>query len=334
MAWEKLGSASGGGTTPATSWKELGRATLSSDGDSLDVGSITAKDNLMIISYVKETSGSLHASLRFNNDSGSNYAHRSSTNGGSDWTSTSQDKLRHGAGTSNTRQFNVSTIINKSDQEKLVHTSMAYTQDGTLYREETVGKWANSSAQINDVELLNTQSGSFDSGSEIIVMGFDNDEADEGTNFWQELSSTTLTANNSGTLTIPQFTPKKYMWIEYYINGSTDSQWRVGTGGSIDSGSNQYDNRYASNGSSDSTLQYTSFLQHNGVVGGNVFMINKSDEKKLMIQHEGGADSTPANRREDVGQWNNTSGQIDILAYTKSNVTYYPTTQIKVYGAD
>ena len=102
----------------------------------------------------------------------------------------------------------------------------------------------------------------FNTNSEIVVLGADNDEADSGTNFWQELSSTVLTATHSGALTIPQFTPKKYMWISYYIKASTDCVWQVGTGGSIDSGSIQYNNRYSSNGPGDSTLSYNSFLQN------------------------------------------------------------------------
>ena len=209
-------------TPPNTSWKELGRATLSSDGDSIDVGSITAKDNIMLLSYVHEDSGSLHPSLRFNNDSNTNYVHRSQTNGNADWTSHTQNKLRYGAGTSNTWQFNVAQIANVADREKLMTSQMAYTQDGTLYREETVGKWANTSSQINDVELINSQSGDFDSGSEVVVLGCDNDEADSGTNFWQELASVELSsANNeidSGT-----FTAKKYLWLEIFTTGGSVS---------------------------------------------------------------------------------------------------------------
>ena len=51
MVWERLGSASVGGTPPATSWKELGRQTLSSSGDVMTSGTITAKDNMMILYY-------------------------------------------------------------------------------------------------------------------------------------------------------------------------------------------------------------------------------------------------------------------------------------------
>ena len=49
MAWEKLGTASVGGSVANTSWKELGRQTLSSSGDVMTTGTITAKDNLMIL---------------------------------------------------------------------------------------------------------------------------------------------------------------------------------------------------------------------------------------------------------------------------------------------
>ena len=344
MAWEKLGSTSVGGSSDPVnnSWKELGRTTLGSAGDDITVSSFTAKDNLMILCSTIST-GNIDGALRFNTDTGSNYAIRRSENGGSDATGTSQAKLildrGHAAYPNNT--FSVSNMNNISAQEKLVigHSIAGVNGTGTAPdRTEMTGKWTNTSSQVTSVTCNNSDSGSWDTGSEVVVLGCDNDEADSGTNFWQELSSTVLTATHSGALTIPQFTTKKYLMIRYYINASTDCIWRVGTGGSIDSGTNQYYSRYSSNGASDSTLSYTSFLQHNPIIQGEVFIINKSDKEKLMIQHEVGQNTAGAgnipNRREDVGKWINTSGQIDTLQYDKSGVSFYAGTTIKVYGAD
>ena len=352
MAWEKLGSTTvGGASTPVNnSWKEIGRTTLSSAGDDITVSSLTAKDNLMILCSTIST-GNIDGALRFNTDTGTNYSIRRSENGGSDVTSntTNQTKLllnRGHVAYPNTT-FSVSDMNNISAQEKLVigHSIAGVNGTGTAPdRTEMVGKWANTSAQVTSVTCNNSDSGSWDTGSEVVVLGCDNDEADSGTNFWQELASTVLTATHSGALTIPQFTTKKYLMIRYYINASTDCTWKVGTGGSIDSGANQYYSRYSNNGGGDSTLSYTSFLQHNPIVQGEVFIINKSDKEKLMIQHEvgqnqgsgaggSGAGNVP-NRREDVGKWANTSGQIDTLQYNKSGVSFYAGTTIKVYGAD
>lgn len=348
MAWEKLGTASVGGTAIANnSWKEIGRATVSS-GDTLDTSTFTAKDNMMILCYTVG-SGTVHPKLHFNNDTGSNYAFRYSGNGGTDSTSTSQDYFRIQGGISGSpTQFSVSNVVNVSSQEKLIESSLVSNQNtgagNAPSREENVGKWANTSAQINRVDCDNGQSGDYASGTELVVLGFDNDEADSGSNFWQELSSTTLTATQSGALTIPQFTTKKYLMINYYINASTDCKWKVGTGGSIDTGSN-YANRYSNNGASDSTItSYSALLQHNPIVQGEVFIINKSDKEKLIIQHEigqnqgsgagGSGAGNVSNRGEFVGKWTNTSGQIDTLQYTKSGVSFYAGTTIKVYGAD
>ena len=330
---------------PQTSWKELKRVTLSSAGTTIDTGTFTAKDNMMILSYDlgNTSTPSTNGARQFNGDDDDNYSSRHRANQGGSNTATSDDTIQDSD--QGTPSFDVQQFANIAGQEKLVigHQVIQNAAGaGTApSRVENVGKWANTSNAVTSYQMKSDQN--FNTNSEIVVLGADNDEADSGTNFWQELSSTVLTATHSGALTIPQFTTKKYLMITYYINASTDCTWKVGTGGSIDSGNN-YHNRYSSNGAGDSTLQYTSFLQHNPIVNGTVFIINKSDQEKLMIQHEtgqnqgsgaggSGAGNAP-NRREDVGKWANTSGQIDTLQYDKSNVSFYAGTFIKVYGAD
>ena len=46
-------------TPPATSWKLLDRATLTSAGDSIDTGTFTAKDNIMILEHKIPTGNAL-----------------------------------------------------------------------------------------------------------------------------------------------------------------------------------------------------------------------------------------------------------------------------------
>ena len=85
-----------GTSTDATAvsggWKELGRTTLGSAGDSIDVSSFADKRYLMLLASGKGTGGEAYINWRFNSDTGSNYSVRYNTNGGSDATGTSQDK--------------------------------------------------------------------------------------------------------------------------------------------------------------------------------------------------------------------------------------------------
>ena len=51
-----LGSSTKVTTPPQTSWKELGRTTLSSTSSDITVSSFTAKDNLMVLIYAQDGS--------------------------------------------------------------------------------------------------------------------------------------------------------------------------------------------------------------------------------------------------------------------------------------
>jgi hypothetical protein len=343
-------AAAGGGAVGG--WKELGRTTLGSDGDSIDVGTITGKRYLMFLSYMSDDNGSLLPSLRFNNDSTGNYSHRSSSNGTTDWTAVSQDKLRYGAGTSSTQQFNVATLANKSDKEKLMYRHMAYTQTGTLYREETAGKWVNTSAQITDVEVVNTNAGSFDSGNEVVVLGWD--PADTHTdNFWEELVDTSWSSGSS--VETSAFATKKYLWYQgwFKTGGSMSGSYsalQVGSGGTISTSG--YTERYSINGATDGTEINKS--NYYGLVGQgndgsgneltyiNGFILNNSANEKLIISNAVGFDATTGSgtgseprRTKGVGKWVTTGSQINkmkILSAAGSGA--WVGGQLKVWGSD
>ena len=60
---------------PTTSWKELGRTTLGSDGDSIDVTGLADKRYLMALINVP-TTGNARPRTRFSADTGNNYSDR------------------------------------------------------------------------------------------------------------------------------------------------------------------------------------------------------------------------------------------------------------------
>lgn len=158
-------------------WEEIGRTTLSGAGDTITVSSLPARKYLRVLVFAIATGGTISSSVTFNGDSGSNYARRVSDNGGADAATTSQGGLFGFTGTAAANQYAVLDIINVSNQEKLVigHAVGANTAGAgnAPVRNETIGKWANTSAQINSITFTNGGSGDYAAGSEIIVLGHD-----------------------------------------------------------------------------------------------------------------------------------------------------------------
>ena len=334
-----------------TSWKELARTTLGSAGDDVDTGTFTAKDNLMVLLYIKSDSNGAYPTMVFNNDSSGNYSQRRSNNGGTDDSSTSASGFDFsvGGGTDG-NYFAVFTISNQASREKLI-IGHGVEQDSTGTsvvpdRGEFAAKWDNTSDQINRVNLHNSRADrNWVVGSEVVVLGCDDDEADSGTNFWEELSSTTLTSAAT-TINTGTFTAKKYLWTQMFFpsaSGTADFRLRNGNT-TIDTGSN-YTIRYNLNGGSDASsaggTEYDGTFNLNWANAGysDTYIFNKADKEKLLITHRinagaVGAGNTPA-RAEGVGKWVNTSAQINILEWFKSSSQTVPIgTTVKVWGHD
>ena len=333
-----------------TSWKELDRVTLGSAGDVLDTGTFAAKDNLMILLHITGTTAP-YPILTFNNDTGSNYAIRFSNNGANDGSNHSQAGLDHSTGgTVQLDHFATFTIRNIGSEEKLVigHTvEQEATGAGTApNRKEIVGKWANTANQITRVELTNSRSGhDFASGSEMVILGCDDDEADSGTNFWQELSGVNLSGGAADNLSSGTITAKKYLWVKVHAEASganTVSNARFNS----DGGSN-YPTRKSTNGATDSTLANRTEIepyQAAAMASGttqftNMFIVNASATEKLIIGHvvkEGtaGAGNTP-DRNEFVAKWCNTASQItEINIINNDSGTLGTSTSLRVWGSD
>ncbi len=159
-------------------WEELDSVTLTVSGDNLTSNVFTAKKYLWIQAFTKNTGGATRASLRVGNttiDSGSNYAYRRNNNGAGEEVFPSVDRMGASSGAVADDEFWNVFIINNSGNEKLsishdVRRSTAGAGN-TPSRDETTGKWTNTSSQINKVEFFNDQAGSFDVGSIIKVWG-------------------------------------------------------------------------------------------------------------------------------------------------------------------
>jgi len=339
---------------PQTSWKELDRVTLGSTSDTIDTGTFSAKDNLKFLLHVIR-SGSVTVEMTFNADTGSNYAKRLSETGESDGTNVNQNYLKISIDNEDD-EFHIMDFRNIANREKLGIIHVVARQSGTgagnaPTRGETVGKWANTADQITRVTLTNTNGGDYASGCELIVLGCDDDEADSGTNFWQELTNTSTIAS-SVTNTSGTFTAKKYMMFTAHtssINNSNhgNSYLRLGSSGSIDTGSN-YAFRGSINGASDGTGTSNSsgiFAEdywssgggdHGGILY-NGYIMNVSGKEKLVImevvQGMNGA-SNPPRRQEPVGKWANTSAQANVLQINAAGGGGLLAGSWRVWGSD
>ena len=332
---------------PATSWKEIARTTLSSASDTITVNNIPARDNLMIIPYVyDEGSNQVYGQGRFNNDSGNNYANRWSRNGGSDSTNTSQSEMITYFAGAAYGEFGIFEMANIAGQEKLLidnGVAADATGAGTApKRHEGVHKWANTSNQVTRFDYINGGAGTFDTGSEVVVLGYDNDEADSGTNFWQELANVELSSSGD-TLDSGTITAKKYIMFVYKTDptgGNTDDLKLRFNG---DTGSNYAYQRQVDGASGENFTSTNNFRidAGNGAFprDGFGYIVNKSNKEKLVIAEDAvgnsaGASNVPR-RFETSGKWANTSAQItQIELINQGTGDFAAGSFLKVYGAD
>ena len=326
---------------PQTSWKELDRVTLSSTADELDTSTFTTKDNIMLLTHRPSGSGNVTGKITYNGDTGSNYAIRWSDNGAADGSGGSRSNLDAYYGQGND-EFGIHKIINISSQEKLginhIVESNSSGAGNAPSRYEIINKWANTSAQINRIQFTNTGTGDFSSGTEVVVLGCDNDEADTGSNFWQELANVESSATDD-TITTGTISAKKYLMVDFYATytGDTNSVMVFNS----DTGSN-YSQRNSFSGGADGTnTSRANFTFADSSVKNwirsKVFIVNKSDKEKLYIVHQmngnDGAGNAPA-RAEQVGKWANTSDSITNITMNQSNSGSFTYKHLQVFGAD
>lgn len=150
---------------------EIRRVTLGSAGDLISLTSIPARKYLRVIINTPNSGQTRHV-IRFNNDSGSNYSYRTSTNGGADSTSGTQSAIIISPSSSDPK-YTVMDIINVSTEEKKIMSrnwSGSTGASGVPARVEGYGKWANTSTQITRIDIINDGTGDFAIGSEAVVI--------------------------------------------------------------------------------------------------------------------------------------------------------------------
>ena len=324
-------------------WVELGRHVLGSTASEVFVASLPDKQYYMVLYEDKGQASAQARLLRYNSDSGSNYANRVSTNGASDTSQGSQPQHNGWNAHNTTPQFNVWYIANLPTKEKLLISQGIFQNTagaGTApSRTEYVGKWANTSAAINRIGVIQN-AGTHSIGTTMTVLGWDPTDS-HTTNFWELLGSDTSTGSatslESGTIAA-----KKYLWIQVAIKGLSASTF-CETLFNNDTGSN-YSSRGNQNGGSDFTRTSQTDLNMFESYGNttpaflNAFIINNSANEKLGISHSvraaaAGAGTAPV-RDEVTFKWANTSAQITDISFTPQSGTIVDGSELRIWGSD
>lgn len=337
----------GGGGASVGSWKELGRTTLGSSSSTINVSGLAEKRYLMVLhNVVGKNTVTVDDGVRVGNnsyDSSNNYSIRRSGNGSADVTQTSQSYANLYSSSAN-ESFDVSFVANYSSKEKLGITHRFHGGGGagnSGIRREEVWKWSNTSNAINQWQYWSGGSDTFNSGCEVVVLGYDPaDEHSTDDNFWQELASVELTSANA-TIDTGTFTAKKYLWFQIYTTGSSVNNRLHIRMNNLSTGI--YADRYSHNGGADSTdvSSGSARLSNNNdtlpkFLSG--FMINNASNEKLGICHEvsqntAGAGNAP-NRTQSVFKIANTSVQATSLQIINLSGTWNSGSIIKVWGSD
>jgi hypothetical protein len=245
--------------------------------------------------------------------------------------------------------WSVSTVRNMSGREKFVisENMSNYSGSGTAPRRyEVVAKYVPDSltTPITSVQIISTSSQDFAIGSEVVVLGYDDDEADSGTdNFWQQIASGT---DSSGSLTTGAFTAKKYMLVTTHLNASSNASGAMQFNTDVDS---HYNARFSEDGGDDSDwglaggIAFGRACSSNSPSFGTTFIVNKSDQSKLAISHDStnksgtGASDAPQGQ-ETVGLWDNQLAQITNVKIVDGqgigNTPWTSGSKIFVWGSD
>lgn len=149
--------------------------TLVTPGDIMTISDLVPKKfGVILLHFI--SSGTCNSVMRFNNDSTNEYANRQSDNGATDGTQGSTNGLTD-TGSPAADFFSVNYLCDISDKEKLIIQSQLdpiTVGAGTApNRREQVSKYVPSESTINEIDVVNTQSGSFDTDSNLSELGTD-----------------------------------------------------------------------------------------------------------------------------------------------------------------
>ena len=329
-------------------WVELGRTTLGSAGSTITVSGLSNKRYYMVLTHGLWSSGNQWVNPRLGNgsvDTGTNYSWRHSDSGAVDATGTSSNFMGYIAPTGGAggNRFAVNYLSNYSTKEKLsiAHGIESQGTSATTAptRIENVGKWTNTSNPLDVYQIHNGGRTNFQTGSEVVVLGWDPDDTHTN-NFWEELDSKTQTSDAT-TFNSNTFTNKKYLWIQAWID--VDGAYQLGLRFNSDSTSS-YATRYNDNGAGDGALTSQTSIQSSNSSSVprflNMFVVNDGTNEPLVIGHvvdvESAGAGTAPRRREFVGKLDTTTAitSVNFFKRTGAGTNIVQNSILKVWGAN
>ena len=350
---------------PKTAWKEIARSNHTGTGSTLTALSdgndyFTPKDHMMFVWHIIGA-GSAGQTLEFGTGSGFDATHdggvsdyyKNRYNGnyttGADPDANDDGGIycAHDASTT-APGFGYGTIMNIDGKEHLVNLQGAnFTAGtaGTVQTREVVAKYTRTD-QITQARIRDTWGAGYAVGSELVVLGMDNDEADAGSAFWEQLVYKTSTSVDSSPIALDTgiFDVKNYLWVQVHTKAKSgqyaNAKWQFNE----DTGSNYY-TRTSDNGAngvnqsaSDSIMTRAGEYSDSNAFTQAYIGNTATTTEKWYIGHTAQAttgDSTQY-RNEFVGKWLNTSEQIDqlVLKSTSSSGTNLAEATIVVWGHD
>ena len=208
---------------------------------------------------------------------------------------------------------------------------------------EYVGKHAQTSNPNTEIQLFNGSGGSYASGSEIVILGWDPDDTHSG-NFWEELASADLSGGANPTLSTGTFTAKKYLWVQFYCSLASNGTVIVRFNNDI-TGTNYAIRTNTDGDATDDTNvnrgKWDVWQETNTTAPMlvNMFIVNDGSNEALGIYHtvlQGGTGAANAPQRlEGVGKYVPTTQitEIDVTEFN-SVINLNTHSTIKVWGSN
>lgn len=320
-------------------WQELDRFTATGTIDTLDVSSLPAKPYYMILGHIIPDS-TVSDKLQYNGVTGSDYASTGQGNGGGEGSNAPNPNITlNYTSDSNTRMY-VGMIESFTDYEKLgmfwTNQASGTADSDVPNRSEMAGKWADTSSQINQITDNNDKAGSYNTGSELVVLGYDpdNDDTDDS-NFWELLGSDT---GGSSVLSSGTIESKRYLLV--YFGQSSNVQGRIRVN---DDSTAAYSLRRNEDGTERTEASQNEWRSwNNGSAVSRfitMFIVNKSDQTKLMYywnMESSAAGNNNINAMQAAGMWDNASDAITKIEFDSDNVAnpFDSKAYLQVYGAN
>ena len=317
-------------------------------GDDITVSSLDDKRYYMVLGH-GVNDGTPQQTLRFNGDDQSNYGRTYSDNGNSQTGSTT-DRISIGAASlDGSNSLSVSYVANKSNKEKIVvsqaldsHTAGVSSSANNIRRYEATGKWSNATDAINSITIHNPTTGNFDVGSECIILGYDPTDTHTD-NFWELLKTISLTGQSTDDIDSGIFTNKKYLWVQLWCKGTTNTTVKMTFNNSTDS---TYGYHYSNNGGSDDITEGVSkaFIKlHNTKANAtkflNMFIVNDGTHEPLGLSNEvedGGSSVGSSNDpdRSDCFFKRSTATAITRINFNNDDTGNFTDWELRIWGSN